>query len=415
MLQSRSFWILFTLVAVASTALAFVYFPRAFPLVSLDLSMDREMALTTARNMAVGQDWGPSEFRQAASFGLDSRVQNYVELEAGGNDAFRKMINEGRYAPYTWRVRHFKEGETLETSILFTPAGRPYGFSQKLSEDAPGASIGRDEAQSVAEQTAIDVWKIDWSEYELVEASQEVRPGGRTDHTFVYRLRNEMIGEGEYRLRLVVGGDNLTALTHFVKVPEAFSRRYQEMRSANDTIARVAGIAIVVFYILGGCLVGLFFLLRHKWILPRPAFLWGFFIAFLQVLAAINQWPLLWMSYDTALSSESFLMRQAVGLLALFFGMGLTSQFDLYGSRRPYSACLWQPHPFLEAMVASGGKHSVGRRNDGGRLSPRRLVLCLRGRALLLLDTVARVVVALLGAIQPGCACNVLSLAIFYC
>ena len=323
MLQSRSFWVLFTLVAVASTAMAFVYFPLAFPLVSLDLSMDREMALSTARSMAVEQEWGPSEFRQAASFGLDSRVQNYVELEAGGNDAFRKMISEGRFAPYTWRVRHFKEGETLETSILFTPAGRPYGFSQKLPEDTPGASIERDAARSVAEQTAIDAWTVDLSEYELVEASQEVRPGGRTDHTFVYRLRNEMIGEGEYRLRLVVGGDHLTALTHFVKVPEAFTRRYQEMRSANDTIANVAGIAIVVFYILGGCLVGSFFLLRHRWVWPRPAFGWGFFIAFLQVLAAINQWPLLWMSYDTALSSESFLMRQAVGLLALFFGMGL--------------------------------------------------------------------------------------------
>lgn len=323
MLQSRWFWLLFTLVALAATALAFAYFPRAFPLVTLDLSMDREMALATARTMAAEQEWGPPDYRQAASFGLDNRVQNYVELEAGGNDAFREMIRENRYAPFTWRVRHFKEGETLETSFRFTPDGRPFGFFQKLPEDAPGASIEREDARSIAEQTATESWAIDLSEYELVEASQEVRPGGRTDHTFVYRLRDEMIGEGEYRLRLVVGGDKMTALTHFVKVPEAFSRRYQEMRSANDTIAAVAGIAVVVLYILGGCLVGLFFLIRHRWIVPRPALVWGFFIALLQVLAAINQFPLAWMSYDTALSSASFLMRQAVGLLALFFGMGI--------------------------------------------------------------------------------------------
>ena len=323
MLQSRSFWILFAIVAVASTALAFVYFPRAFPLVSLDLSMDREMALARARNLAGEQEWGPTDYRQAASFGLDSRVQYYVELEAGGKDAFRKMISGNRYAPYTWHVRHFKEGETLETSLRFTPEGQPYGFAQKLPEDAPGASLGRDEARSIAEQTARDSWDIDLADYELVETSQEVRPGGRTDHAFVFRLRNEMIGEGEYRLRLVVGGETLTQLTHFVKVPEAFSRRYQEMRSANDTIAVVAGIAVLVLYMLGGCLVGLFFLLRHRWILPRPAFLWGFFISFLQVMATINEGPLLWMSYDTALSMESFLMRQAVGLLAQFFAMGL--------------------------------------------------------------------------------------------
>ncbi len=322
MFKSPPFWILFVLVSAASALVAFRYFPVAFPLVTLNLQMDRQMALEQARELAEKHQWGPVDYRQAAAFNLDSRVQNFVELEAGGTEAFRKMLAEGIYSPYTWRVRHFKEGETLETSIRFTPSGSPYGFSQRLPEDEPGASIPREEAQPIAESVAADEWQIDWRRYELVEASQEVRPGGRTDHSFVYQRRDARIGEGELRLRLVVGGDKLTRLSHFVKVPEGFSRRYQEMRSANDTISVVSGVATVLLYIVGGCFIGLFYLLRHHWLIWRQPILWGFSISLLQVLAALNQWPLYWMGYDTALSMGSFVLEQAVQLLASFLGMG---------------------------------------------------------------------------------------------
>jgi uncharacterized membrane protein (DUF485 family) len=323
MFQSRLFWFLFFLVSLGCAVVAFVYFPVAFPLVTLDLKMDREMALAASRATAARYSWGPSEYRQAASFSLDARVQYFVELEAGGTDAFRQMLTGDLYAPYTWQVRHFKEGETLETRFRFTPSGKPYGFAQRLPEDAPGANIAQQEARPVAEEAATEDWNIDLSSYELVEASQEVRPGGRTDHTFVYRRREATVGEGEYRLRLVVGGDRLTELTHFVKVPEAFSRRYEEMRSANNAIAAVSSVVMVVLYIVGGCIVGTFYLLRTRWISARQPILWGFFISFLQVLAALNQWPLLWMSYDTALSVQSFILNQIAMLLAMFLGMGL--------------------------------------------------------------------------------------------
>ena len=282
MLQSRLFWFLFFLVSLGCAVVAFVYFPVAFPLVTLDLQMDREMALAASRTLSERYEWGPSEYRQAASFNLDSRVQNFVELEAGGTDAFRKMLAEGLYSPYTWRVRHFKEGETLETRFRFTPSGEQYGFAQRLPEDAPGASIAQQEARPIAEEAATRDWNIDLSSYELVEASQEVRPGGRTDHTFVYRRGEVKIAEGEYRLRLVVGGDRLTELTHFVKVPEAFSRRYEEMRSANNAIAAVSSVAMVILYIVGGCIAGTFYLLRNRWVSARQPVLWGFFISFLR-------------------------------------------------------------------------------------------------------------------------------------
>jgi membrane protease YdiL (CAAX protease family) len=323
MFRKPVFWLALSFVSIGSVIFTFKYFSEAFPIVALDLLIDREMALVFARDLDQKHHWGPEEFKQAASFRLEQEVQNFVELEGGGKEAFGKMLKDGLYSPYTWRVRHFKEGETHEVLIRFTPKGESYGFVQKLPEKEPGATLPADSARVIAERAAVSDWRIDLSQYQLVEKSQETRPGGRTDHTFVYERPDVQIGDGRYRLRLVVGGDELTELTHFVKAPEAFSRRYEEMRAANDTIGVADSIAMVVLYIIGGCIIGLFFLLRERWVIWRQPLFWGLFVSFLQVLVGINQLPLTWMDYDTALSAQGFLLRQIMIWLAQFLGSGI--------------------------------------------------------------------------------------------
>lgn len=320
MFRKPAFWIVFVLVASACAVFAYNYFPRAFPIVTVELTMDRVGALEKANELAERFEWGPEEFRQAASYRLDSRVQSYVELEAGGIDAFRDMLAGDLYSPYTWRVRHFREQEVNETLIRFTPDGYPYGFEEKLPEDEPGPEIPPDSARTVAENTAVEVWEIDIDAYELVETSEKLQPGGRLDHTFVYERKDEKIGEADYRLRLVVSGDRLTELSHFVRVPEAFDRRYEEMRSANNTLATSSIIAAAILFIGGGCIVGLFFLLRQRWVIWKTPLLVGTGVSFLGVLAMLNAWPLSWMNYDTALSSGTFFMQQIAMLFAAFIG-----------------------------------------------------------------------------------------------
>jgi len=267
MFRKPIFWLAFVALSLSSIYFAARFFSRAFPIVTLDLQMNREAALSKARELAARFQLGPDGYDQAASFGVEQEVQNFVELEAGGTDAFRRMMADGLHHPYRWTVRHFKEGETRETRLRFTPRGDPYGFAVKLPEKDPGAAISADAARRIAESSAASDWGIDLKKYRLEEKSQEIRPGGRIDHSLVYERPDVRIGEGRYRLRLVVGGDKLTELTHFVKVPEAFSRRYEEMRSANNVISIASTIGLVVLYVIGGCGIGLFFLLRQRSIL----------------------------------------------------------------------------------------------------------------------------------------------------
>ena len=117
-----------------------------------------------------------------------------------------------------------RAGETTETRVVFTPAGEPYGFRIQLPEDEKGAALSPQEARALAERESAG-WKAGLEEFGLVEQSQEVRPGGRVDHTLVYERSDVSIGDGRYRLRLVVAGDRRGELKRFVHVTHAFTRR----------------------------------------------------------------------------------------------------------------------------------------------------------------------------------------------
>lgn len=328
MFRKPGFWVALTLGALVSAVVALRLFPLAFPILQLDLRMDRQAALEAARQLAAREGVGPGEFREAASFSSDAEAQTFVELAGGGKDVYAAMLREGLYEAHTWQVRHFREGQKHEALIRFRPDGRVYGFVEQKAETDPGAALSPEEARGIAEGNAVRAWLADLPPFTLVEQSREQRPQGRVDHTFTYERAAPTLNEGRYRLRLVVTGDRLTEVTHFIKVPEAFSRRYEEMRSANEAIGAAGSIAMVVLYLIGGVGVGLFWLLRHRWVIARPAIAWGVAVAFLQLLAAVNEYPLIWMTYDTALPRGSFISQQVASLVASFAGFSTLFAFS---------------------------------------------------------------------------------------
>ncbi|PWT82049.1 MAG: hypothetical protein C5B57_09365 [Blastocatellia bacterium] len=309
-------WAVLTVMAIASAAFSWRYFTRAFPLLSIDIKMDRQTALARARALTQEHRLGPVVYRDAASFSLDESVQSFVELEGGGKQVFAALVADRLYAPYRWKVRHFTEREKHEATFSFAPDGTVNGFTERLREDAPGAAVSPAAARQIAETTAALQWGVDLARVAPVEQSQERRPGGRVDHTFVYERPDARLGEGRYRLRLVVSGDTLTEVAYFVKIPDAFLRRYEGMRSVNMAIGIGASLAFLVLYGGGGIAFGLFILGRQRWVIWRQPIVWGAVVAIAQTAARLNEWPLTWIQYDTALSTQSFVIQQAALALA---------------------------------------------------------------------------------------------------
>ncbi len=319
MLYKPTFWITFLLVSLLSALGTYYYFPKAFPIVHLDLTMSRPQAIDAAAQLAKKLQLGPTDARHAASFVTDELTKTFIELDAGGKKAFVAMMENNLYQPYTWQVRHFKQFDANESTLRFTPDGTPYGFIEIIPEDIPGAKLSASKAKNIAEQFAVsEPWSISLDAYKLVESAQETRISGRIDHIFIYERTQKQIGKGYYRLRISVTGDKVTELTHVVKVPESFTRRYAQMRSANSNIAYAAKLALYVLYILGGCFFGLLYVFRKHWVLWRMPLYCALFVAGVTSLQHINSLPLSWMHYNTAHSITGFLLNFFLMLIVEF-------------------------------------------------------------------------------------------------
>ncbi|MEM7245279.1 MAG: type II CAAX endopeptidase family protein [Acidobacteriota bacterium] len=319
-------WLLLVAASVAGTVLAWKLFPSAFPIVSLELAMDRPGALAAARQRAETLGLLPSTgYRQAVSFDLDSTVRNHVELRAGGAAGFAALLDDGVQSPYRWSVRHFTPGEVTELTQWFRPDGRPLGFVQRLPEDAPGAALDPGAARALAEETARADWDVDLTGFELVEEDEERRPGGRVDHRFVYERECCRVADAAHRLVLGLAGDRLSQVEPFLDVPEAFLRDYAEMRSANEAIASVGTLGMLVF-LIAGCF-GLVLVARRGLLEWKPAVVFGAVVGLAQGLDLLNAMPLAWMGYDTATSPKLFVVGQVV--LAIGVTLGSASLFSV--------------------------------------------------------------------------------------
>ena len=107
-MRKPALWATLALFGLLGAFTALRLFPAAFPLLAVDIEMDRESALEEARVLANRFQWDPAEPRQAASFGqVDPTFQTYLELEGGGLEELNRRVGEGLFTIYTWRVRHF--------------------------------------------------------------------------------------------------------------------------------------------------------------------------------------------------------------------------------------------------------------------------------------------------------------------
>lgn len=323
MVRTKGFWSVMVVASVASALIGGRYLFKVLPMMSIDVEMNREQALEKTTSLAKEYQWAPQDTWQTAHFEQDHITQFFAELECGGIATFQKMMKDKLYEPYQWHVRNFKESVTQETHVFFTPQGIPYGFELKLAEDDTPGNLGITEARKMALKLAQKDWNISFDDYKEVEASKEETPKGRVDHTFLYERTDTTLGkEGKYRIKLVVSGNVFAQLKQFVQVPEGFMRRYEEMRSKNNVFASGFGILFKILFLLFGGLIGGFILIRKRQYLLAPAAAAVGILSLFAFLNTFNNLPLIWMSYNTAQSSNSFMIQlitlQIFGVLQNF-------------------------------------------------------------------------------------------------
>jgi len=290
------------------------YFFQAFPEASVNFQVSREEALASAQKFVTGLGENVSGYKSSIIFDVDEDAKVYLERQLGLREANRLMSSELNI--WYWEVRFFKPLQEEEYEVRVSPSGQIVGYSHKIEEARAGASLERGSAQSAAQDFLTSKLGMNLRSWDALpeEANSKKKPN-RTDWTFTWEKHGFRAKDAPYRLQVNMQGDRVGGGEEFLKVPEAWERSFQRLRSTNDTLELVftvlyiALLVVAVWFGIKLTLQG-----QTRW---RGAILLGLLAAALLFLQNLNEWPLWGASYDTRVSYATFLAGK-VGSAILF-------------------------------------------------------------------------------------------------
>jgi hypothetical protein len=308
--HSFGFWVVFLVAALIAAIAAFKLMFVAAPGLNVDITFSREQAVAAAHQFQQQQFPELTTERSAVVFVSDRGLQNYVELEAGGVDAFQQLIPQLDAVTHYWKVRTFAAGQEEELIQAFSPGGEPISYAYLMPEKTPGAALDESVARELAEAGARAFMGERFAAYKTLETKQKRQASGRVDYSFTYEHTSLIANEARFRLELKVAGDKLIAVDTFKHIPEAFDQRFNEMRSLNTQISQIASYFMAALFGLGGLAGGGIWLFRRhqlRWVKAFwPALVVGAGLAG----AVLVNLPIAWMSYQTTSSAQTFLFQQ---------------------------------------------------------------------------------------------------------
>ena len=330
--------ILWILAGIVGLWYAHRNFYQAFPEASVDFKVTREGALQSAKSFLAGLGQDTTGYQNAIVFDMDEHAKVYVERELGLKQANQVLSSEMNI--WYWDVRFFKSQQQEEFRVRVSPSGKVVGFSHTVAEGQAGASLDRAAAEEIARKFVVAKLGEDLSHWDFLteEANSNQRPN-RLDWSFTWEKHGFKVKDAPYRLQVGLIGANPGDAIEFLKVPEAWSRDYERLRSSNNTLETVF---VVPYIVLLGMAIWYAVLLtkrgQTKW---GGAIKIGAIAAALLFLQSLNNWPLWSASYDTKDTYGSFLAQQiAVALFiaivtALTITLVLPAGEPLYRSSQP--------------------------------------------------------------------------------
>jgi membrane protease YdiL (CAAX protease family) len=323
----------------------------------LKLSVDARAARARADEILRQRGLDPASYHHAAVLANTTDPVANEFLRQRGGIARLNEIYATQVPGALWRVRYFRDSQPEEYSIILKPDGSLHSIHHTLAEAAPGSSLTKEEAQARAEKFLREQKKIDLNQWTLVEANSDKRPH-RTDHSLTWQQNvpldsitdsaSDSKGRAYARLELSVLGDEVANYRTYIKVPDDWRRKQEEL-----TLPRmILGYALPILLYLGLGLAALILFLKNlrseavrsiPW--KRLGFwsIWGL-LAYMVVFFLGNRIPSFLNSYNTAIPYKTMLGGLGVGFilgaalyfsgLALLFGTAWYYAIRAFGDER---------------------------------------------------------------------------------
>lgn len=331
--QDKRALILWIVFGLAGMWFAHRYFFQAFPEASVDFKVSRADARAQAKSFVEGLGENLSGYQSTIAFEVDESAKTYLERELGLQQANRLMSSELNI--WYWEVRFFRPLQEEEFRVRVNPAGKVVAYEHKMEEARAEKSLNRTDALAAAEgylQTRVGTDLGNW-QFLPEEANSQTRPN-RMDWSFTWERKAFKAKEAPYRLEVALDGDKIGKSQEFLKVPEAWTRDYEHLRSTNTFYGEIA--IIPYGFLLGGALWLGISLTRQGKTTWLPALKIGGLVALLSSLMELNQWESLRASYDTHQAYPAFVIMALARILLSGIAAGLMVTLVLPGGEPLY-------------------------------------------------------------------------------
>jgi membrane protease YdiL (CAAX protease family) len=316
------------LLSAISLAIGVKYFSHAFPEAAIEFRVNRDDSTPMAQEFLAKRGWSVEGYRHAAVFDYDDDAKVYLERTQGLGRM--NTLTRGPVRLWRWSHRWFRPQQKEEFRVDISPAGEVVGFDHELPESAPGANLDAAGARTIAEKFLVEVMRLDLAGLEFVETQTQKRPA-RADHSFTWKRKNVELGEGSLRLEVEVDGDQVAGYREFIKIPEGWTRNYENLRSRNISAQEVDEVFWVLLCVAG--LVILIQRLRDGDVPKRLASGFAAVAAVLYFLGQLNTFSLAEFGYRTTDPYSSFVssyvrdnLLTALGYAAAIFLLVASSE-----------------------------------------------------------------------------------------
>ncbi len=313
---NRSDWIFIAIcVAIAALSVFVVlhWFTRVFPEASIDFRYDRDSSRSIAEPLVAAQVGG---MKHTAVFDGDDQAKIFLERTLGLARATPVMRSEVRL--WWWHHRWFRPLQEEELAVDVAPTGEIVGYDDTIPEARALPSPDVAGARRVAE-AFLGRARVNLADLQLVSQSERRLPQ-RMQRIFTWESQSVHPAGTAYRHVVTVDGDRVGSYRQKLRVPDQWSRSYEELRSKNGLAGLIDSVLLLV---TGICIIVVFVvrLLRGD---VRLRFAIGIFLATFVLAAgvALNSFPSALASYSTTSSYSAFL-AQFVFFRVLLWGIGV--------------------------------------------------------------------------------------------
>lgn len=293
-----------------------------------------------------------SEALKSITFSYDDDAKSFLEYELGVRKANELMAQE--IPIWYWRVRLCRELEQEELKVWINPEGKLAGVDHDFENEKELPSLTHEEAEKVARNFVEKEVGTSLEGFNLIKDESNQKPK-RKDHSFTFEDTKQDYKGGKLRVYVGLAGDQISAYNRYLHVPEVFDRKFQNIRSYNQMLGKIAQIFMTLLGLISVFAFGWAVMTGNiRW---RPVIVISLIYSVFPFLDNVNNFNELIDSYDTTVSFSSYVSKTLVGLVASILPQVL-SAVVLFGAAEALYRRAFPDHTAIEKIFTKEGLRS---------------------------------------------------------